>query len=157
MSRDLALQNATPSPADTLMRLMAKWWSIHWFKRLNELVYSVRRWLGSARTLASLFGSFAAESGAVVVGAKRGRTVRCHFRGPRRQTGCQRWCDLHHQGIVRLAQPEREVHHGNTSAWCEDPSVFFPPIHVEGRDVGAKPFRCRVIWGDFHSSPAAAD
>lgn len=88
-------------------------------------MYSVRRWLGSARTLASLFGSFAAESGAVVVGAKRGRTVRCHFQGPRRQTGRRRWCDLHHRGIVRLAQPEREVHHGNASAWCEDPSVFF--------------------------------
>lgn len=85
-------------------------------------MYSVRRWLGSDRTLASLFGS-----GAVVVGAKRGRTVRCHFRGPRRQTGRRRWCDLHHQGIVRLAQPEREVHHGNASARCEDPSVFFPP------------------------------
>lgn len=89
-------------------------------------MYSVRRWLGSARTLASLFGSFAAESGAVVVGAKRGRTVRCHFQGPRRQTGRRRCCDLHHRGIVRLAQPEREVHHGNASARCEDPSVFFP-------------------------------
>lgn len=44
-------------------------------------MYSGRRWLGSSRTVASLFGSFAAESRAVVVGAQRGRTVHCHFRG----------------------------------------------------------------------------
>lgn len=87
-----------------------------WAAVLTALCCGGRLLLSPKQTAASLLHSFGAESRAVVVGAKRSRTVRCRF-GVRSQTSSQCQCELHHQGTVRLAQPVAEMHYGR---WTTD-------------------------------------